>query len=375
MNNIQRAGDYSNQQQFEAEVQYITQNNNYIIDGEEASDYFVKIFTENFPKLHADAMQLAIKCAEEMTLMVLAEICGVDPSHISNLRRPSAQAALLAAQESYAQTGDPNTGAGDIPLARMLARLVAKAVIGQTRTLEEIVFQRAIRTAPLLTHQQLNSLSVLAIFGSFTFNGENPAEVISNLDNFYSPYYGQIVTGDLEYSYMESTGAGKSELILPPGVYARIRKIHRAAMRNSFYMSEVPANVTAQHRAEYLESDPHNEMLCRVRADKIAELLDARQDVVAMASAVLSGGDSLIELREFVEQRMYSEGELKEQIEREAPNLFKFLELLDRTGAIYFRPSTIGLILADQELGLRFPGSNLLGPMVSLDSASHDEAE
>lgn len=368
MSEVQRARDYANQQQFTAEVQTIVQNYNYTIDGADAKTYLVKLFTDNFPKLHAEAMQLAVKCAEEMALMVIAEICGVDPEHISNLRRPSAQSALLAAQESYAQTGDPETGVGDIPLARVLTRLVAKAVVEQTRSVKEIAYQRAIRTAPHLTYRQLNSLSVLAMLSSFTFNGSNSAEIITNFQNFYSSYFDEVVTHDLEYSYMESTGSGTIELVPPIGIYARIRRMHRLALRKSFYMEEIPPRVTPEHRDEYLEPDPANELQYRIRAEKMNELLDSTPNFMEMATAALSGGNSLIELREFIEKQTLSADELKGEIERTAPNLFKFFELLDRTGAIYFRPSAIGLILADQELGLRFPGSNILGPMVSFEA-------
>ncbi|WP_204802631.1 LPO_1073/Vpar_1526 family protein [Mycobacterium riyadhense] len=373
MNDSQKARDYANQQQFRADIQQITQNFNYTIQGEEATAYLVRLFVDNFPKLHADAMRVANTCAEEMALAVLAEICNVDPGQISNLRKPSAQSALLTAQESYARTGDPDTGEADVALGRLLAKLVAQAVVEPTRSVKEIVLQRAIRTAPHLTNRQINSLSVLAILASFTFNGANPHEVISNLDNFYSSYYDGIVTRDLEYSYMESTGAGSVEVSLPAGIYPRIRDRHRPAMRKSFHMNEVPSRVTPEHRTEYIEPDPLKAGLYRARAEKMNELLNAAPNWMEMTTAVLSGGDSQIELREFIEQRMFTADELKEQIEREAPNLFRFLELLDRTGAIYFRPSAIGLILADQELSLRFPGSNLLGPIVSLDAANLDE--
>ena len=154
MSDSQRARDYANQQQFTSEIQNFITNNNYMIEGEEAQAYLVQIFRDNFPKLHNEAMQVATKCAEEMEVAVLAEIHDVDPAQISQLRKPSAQSALLAAQESYAQTGDPDTGEGDIALGRMLAKLVAKSVIEPTRSAKEILLQRAIRMAPLLTHQQ-----------------------------------------------------------------------------------------------------------------------------------------------------------------------------------------------------------------------------
>ncbi len=57
-----------------------------------------------------------------------------------------------------------------------------------------------------------------------------------------------------------------------------------------------------------------------------------------------------------------------------APRLLDFMNQLDQAGVMNFTMNTIGYILASQELSLRYPGTNLLGPLIELESPSSADA-
>ena len=269
MNDRQQARDYADQKQFKADVINYSEHKHYSIDGEEADKYLLELFENNFPKLHNDAMKVATTCAEEMAVTVIAGVAAIDPNLISNFRRPNVQAALLSAQQSFAETGDPDTGTGDVALGRLLSRLVVKLVTGPARNLNDIVTRRAIAIAPHLTREQVNSLSVLAVFNTCTCKGDTPSELLAAMNTFYCAYYNQVASHSLEYSYMESAGVGSS--LFGFDVYQQIFNKHRPALRTSFDPASISANIEESDRAMYLEPDPTNPGLMRVRSDKLDE--------------------------------------------------------------------------------------------------------
>lgn len=380
MSDVQKARDYADQKQFKANIQNFTQNVVYNIEGEEARAYLVQLFRDNFPKMHAEAMAVATTCAEEMAVAVIAEIHADDPEKISNLRRPSAQSALLAAQESYARTGDPDTGQGDVVLGQLLAKLVAHAVIEPTRSLKEIALRRAIDVAPNLTEYQFNTLSVMSVTTVLYFRGDNPEELVEALDHFFCVYYKKIIDSYNELSYMAASGVGT--VLFGLDVFAKICDRHKAALRKDFDSKEIPDEVTEEFRSTYLEAIPNSENRYRLRAEKIEEMTAMPGNVGDMATELstsaaealkLSRKDPKRVLRTFVSKKFWSGGEFKELVQTKAPQLHDFFQQLDDVGTMHFNINTIGYMLASQELSLRFPGTDLLGPVIELESASPDD--
>jgi len=364
MSDIQKARDYADQKQFQADVINYNEHKHYNIEGEEADKYLIRIFEKNFPTLHAAAMDVAAKCAKEMAMAIIAGVCEINPDLLENFRRPNVQAALLSAEESFAQTGDPDTGEGDATLGLLLSRLVIKLVTNPKRSLNDIAIRRAIATAPNLTRQQIMALSVLAIFQTCSFNGSSPLELLQSMDNWYQPYYGDIPTTGIEYSYMESQGVGS--VLFGPDSFDAISKKHPGALRKSFHRSAITTGIEQTDCDIYLENDPTDTEFLRVREDKANELLGSGMTDWRIT---LEGSNSLRNLRALVGTNFTTPAELKELAAKATPQLNEFLAALDAAGAFHFQINTIGYILAKQELDLRYPNNDLLGPMTQLDPA------
>jgi hypothetical protein len=365
MNDTQRARDYANQEMYQAQIQIFNENSTYTIEGEEAKEYLVSLFKDNFPKLRREAMQVATTCAEEMAISVIAQVCEVDPALLANLRKPYAQAVLLSGQQIYAETGDPDKGTGDIALGQILSKMVSQVVIETDRGFKDRSLKRAIDATGHLSRQHINTLSVLAIISALYFNGDSPAELISSMDNAFSSYRGDVVTHGLEYSYLDSVGVGT--LLIGTDFYQTLHSRHRHALRRSFRPDEIPTEVDASDRETFLEPDPQNADLLRLRAEKLGEILGSGSQLDAL-KMYRQGAKSIQTLRKFVGKQIMTAKELKDAVNSQAPDLFEFLEQLGQAGAHNFHVGAIGLVLAKQELDLRFPGSDLLGPLLAVEA-------
>ena len=365
MSDIQKARDYADQKQFRADVINYNDHKHYNIDGEEAEKYLIRLFEDNFPQLHNEAMAVARKCAQEMAMAVIGGVCDIDPALLDNFRRPNLQAALLAAEESFAQTGDPDTNKGDGALGLLLSRLVVKLAVDPKRSLREIALRRAIATAPNLTREQINALSVLAVFRSCTFRGDNPSELLGALANWFEPYYGQIPTSYNEYSYMESQGVGAN--LFGTEIYDTIIKSHGKAVTKRFLPEEIPDIINSTVREEYLETDPDFPEKLLVRPEKAQTLLGRNFNWRPNPA----DQPSFQALRDFVGRNTtLSDNELKNLAAVEQPALHSFFEIIEEAGAQHFQVNTIGFILAKQELDLRYPGNELLTNVTDLGPAN-----
>lgn len=377
MSDVQRARDHADQKQFQADVINYSEHKHYSIEGEEADKYLVRLFENNFPQLQSKAMAVATKCAEDMAMAVIAGVCEVNPALLENFRRPNVQAALLSAEESFAQTGDPDTNQGDNALGLLLSRLVVKLAVGPKRSLREIALRRAIATAPNLTRQQVNALSVLAVFNTCSFHGENASKLLQSMHNWYEPYYGDIPKSANEYSFMESQGVGAS--LFGISTFEDIIKKHPRALRKRFGISEIAPNVLQADRETYLEPDPDFPDYLRFREENIQELSLKINSLSAARGRISDHTEqlgSLQTIRDMAGSSVFiHQDELKRMAEEQQPELFKMLTEIDASGAQHFQINIIGYILAKQELDLRFPGNDLLTQVTDLGELSEKDSQ
>jgi hypothetical protein len=362
MADIQRARDYATQQQFDSDVVNIYHQNNYSIEGKDAKELLHEL--SRTPAYQAEAREIARDCAEQMIMEVFVEVFKTDPTRLSNLRKNWVQAALLSAEDGYAKTGDPDTGTGDLASGRILSKLVARLIIDPERGLKQRVIQRAIEAAPNLTSQQMNSLSVLSIISTRSFRGETPSEIGFHMNNLFDSYYGHVATTNLDYSYMESCGVGT--VLYGTPIYQKIRDNHIRTMRKSFRAEELPESISDEDRVQVLEDDPNQPGFLKVREDQIAEVPGLGGGLKDMTLALSSSG-SRVGLRSFLQNKVVTSDELHERFQEEWPKLADFLDTLDAAGAFNFQVNTIGYMLAKEELDLRFPGSDVLGPVLQFD--------
>ncbi|WP_431236659.1 LPO_1073/Vpar_1526 family protein [Mycolicibacterium aichiense] len=341
----QHAGDHAHQQQFRAATQNFYETHNHQIDGQDAREYLLRLFHDNFPNLHADAMAAALACAEDMAVEIVVELVKLDPALLSNLRKPRVQAALVSAQRSYAETGDPDTRTGDVNLGRVLARLVSQLAAEKTGGLGDIVMRQAIEIAPKITRRQLNALSVVTLFVGISWQSHETISLIaSDLVGIFSPYFGQIPTDFLEYSYMSASGVGS--YIFGPDVFDQVREKNANAMRKHFSLDIVPREIPQELRDSLIEHVPGTTEVWRVRED-VGKALNSKLPGLTFKTRQTAA--------KFVQAHLMTSEELHVAIAAESAPLAEFLHQLDSTKALWLTPNAIGFLLAKEELSLRFP--------------------
>lgn len=347
MSDVQRARDNAVQQQYKATVQNFYETYNHQIDGQDAKEYLLELFRENFPALHAEAMEAATACAEDLAAEIVVEIAKIDPALLSNLRKPRLQAAFVSAQKSYAETGDPDTKTGNVNLGRVLAKLVSQLAAEEADGLGEIVLRQAIEIAPKLTRRHMNFLSVSVLFSNLSWPPlSSLQEVAAMLDNAFNPYYQQIPTNYLEYSYMTSSGVGT--LLFGKSPYEEIRDKNLQATRKWFTANDLPSEISLESLAPIIEADPDSSERWRLR-EHAGALLDK-----ALTGLTFKARQTI---RKFVADQYFSADELKAIFAEDMPDLAEFLGHLESTKALGFAPNAIGYLLAKEELSLRFPGT------------------
>lgn len=373
MSDSQNARDYANQNIYNIDNYH--EHKHYDIEGQEAESYLIQLFDKNFPKLQNVAMSAAAKSAEGFTRAVLAGVTEIDPDLVDEFRRPDIQSAFLSAQQGYAETADPDSGTGDLPLGHLLSRLVIKLVRSSNRTFNNVMLKRAIAIAPHLTRQQINSLSVLSVFNTCGFNGSDPDSILTSMDVFFRAYYGDVATEHLEYSYMEASGVGSN--LFGADAYEAICKRHRVAMRKTFDLKDLPSEVDADTVKRFIqvsESDPQRGCL---REESLDELFGNDRSFDFAAS--IGKGKSERELIMFAGKSLTSPQELGQLAQGSFPALHDFITKMESAGAFHFQINTIGYILAKQELDLRFPGNTILTAVLPaeplIESATSADAE
>lgn len=347
MSDIQRARDNALQQQYKAAVQNFYETHNHQIDGQDAKEYLLELFRENFPALRAEAMEAATACAEDLAVEIVVQIAQTDPALLSNLRKPRLQAAFVSAQKSYAETGDPDTKSGNVSLGRVLAKLVSQLAAEEADGFGEIVLRQAIEIAPKLTRRQMNFLSVTVLFSSLQWPPlSSVQEVAAMLHNAFSPYYQQIPANYLEYSYMTASGVGA--LLFGKSPYQEILDKNVGATRKWFTTNDLPPETSPESLAAIIEADPDSNGRWRLH-----------EDVGALLNETLKGltFKTKQDVRKFVAAQYLSIDELKAAFADEIPDLAEFLGHLESTKALGFIPNAVGYLLAKEELSLRFPGT------------------
>nr|WP_131811348.1 LPO_1073/Vpar_1526 family protein [Mycobacterium kubicae] len=241
----------------------------------------------------------------------------------------------------------------------MLADLAGEPI----RTRREIVLREAIECAPKLTTNHLNALS--AIFRVTRFRhlrAHGVVHLLSRLDKELRPHFGAIPLDSFDYGYMGATQAGTYVPAVGTSIYSRIVNAHRNAMYEPFDVAEfqhlctgtieqITADLTeiAQMIEIPYELSQQGSQKLKLKPEKVEKILSVDSKVIQG----LSGAES--KFREFLRKRSVNEKQFTTIVYDENPELAQFFDLLQRTGALNFQLSPVGIMLARHEMENRSP--------------------
>jgi hypothetical protein len=172
------------------------------ISYQDAKDIAQDVFTSNFLILKNEAAQIAKERAEEITDKFLASLQTKKPEAIAEFKQPGMQDALFTAQKEYAKSGDENLG-------DLLVDILVDRASTPTRNMLQIVLDDALKVAPSLTVQQMDTLTLNFLLIRTRNQG------ILNLDSFKKyiefsicPFVENLLSDHNQYSYIEYQRCG-----------------------------------------------------------------------------------------------------------------------------------------------------------------------
>lgn len=190
----QKGGDHSKN------LQANTININQGISYQDAKQIALDVFKANFLELSQSAAELTLKRAEEFIENFLETLKEKNPEAISNFNDPSTQYSLFSAQKSYAKTGDGK-------LMEVLIDILVDISVEKERTLKKIVLEESLSTAPKLTLNQLDILSLVFMITEISFDSINSFESFDALlVKYVKPLSEDLHSANSLYLHLAYTG-------------------------------------------------------------------------------------------------------------------------------------------------------------------------
>jgi hypothetical protein len=347
----QEAGDNARQFQAGRDIELREEHHHhYGITEERALEIADELWAKNADRLADRAGRTYDDRAIRMTRAVIRLLVAADEGLLESFAEPRAQIPLLAAQRSYGETGDDD-------LAVVLARVVAELIQQEPRGHKERVLRQALECATAMTRQHLNVLSVIVNVAYRTFpSAINVEQIVAGYDSLLRPYYGDIPTEAIEYSYLNSLNVGSAEQISLEGYspYMLLRRGNINAMYPGFAAEELPDGVLDLDLNGLIVQDPDSHDKGHLHPDYAAKWLTVPDWYAVSKGAPESDVEK--ELVKFVQSRLISQEELATRIRGLNPELADLLDILDRNGVLALKLNPVGMMLAAQEEMHRKPG-------------------
>ncbi|WP_262250451.1 LPO_1073/Vpar_1526 family protein [Parapedobacter soli] len=119
----------------------------------DAKEIALDVFSSNFIQLKNEAAEIAKQRAEEITEALLEKLIERAPDAIEEFKQPGMQDSLFTAQKEYAKSGDKELG-------DLLVDILVDRANSPERNMMQIILDEALKIAPKLTIEQLDTLTL-----------------------------------------------------------------------------------------------------------------------------------------------------------------------------------------------------------------------
>lgn len=170
---------------------------------EDAKQIALDVFKANFIDLSKRAKDLAIQRAEEITNEFVKSFFEKIPQLSFKLEEPGVQDSIFTIQKEYAKNGDKEFG-------EQALELLIERIKTEEKGWDQIALDEALRILPKLTHEHIQTLSLILSVGFL-----NPSSNVVNLKSFNTYienevmqfYCPEIYTAPYSlYSHLQSIG-------------------------------------------------------------------------------------------------------------------------------------------------------------------------
>lgn len=194
------------------------------------------IFESNFIKLRDQAANCAIERVEEFTEKILKSLEQKNLESLDEFKEPGMQEALYVAQKEYAKSGDEDLG-------DLLVDIIVDRAETSERNMLQIVLDEALLTAPKITVEQLDTLTLIfllintiTIFNDF----EHFKEYLE--ENIF-PFVVNLQIDNEHYKFLEYLRCGH----IRAGSYGKFedfnRKLYTFLFSKGFTLKDLKSNI------------------------------------------------------------------------------------------------------------------------------------
>ncbi|PTX21147.1 hypothetical protein C8N40_102116 [Pontibacter mucosus] len=168
----------------------------------DAKEIFQDLFISNFITLKYEAAEVAQQRAEEITEKFLNKLNEKSPESLQQFQEPAMQDALFTTQKEYAKSGD--TDLGDLLVDILVDRAQAS-----TRNMVQLVLDEALKIAPSLTVEQLDTLTLIfLLIRTKSLNLRSFDDLKVMIQREIEPFVPNLSTENNLYSYLEFQRCG-----------------------------------------------------------------------------------------------------------------------------------------------------------------------
>lgn len=195
----QTGGDYSTNVQGAGPVTIVHAG----LSVEDAKEIALGLARPEFERLTGQATATACARAEEMVVeRLLPRLMEFNPTGIETFADPDVQYALMAAQRTYARTGDKD-------VADVLVDILVDRTRETERTVLQLSLNESLEVAAKLTADQFAALSLIWLI-RYTLNNSiiNRDALSTYIDTCLAPHVARIRTSNATYQHLEYAGCG-----------------------------------------------------------------------------------------------------------------------------------------------------------------------
>ncbi len=323
----QKGGDSSTNYQAQRDI---------VISGpsySEVEQIAMTVFKANFLELGDKAAERALERAQDFVEAFLKKAAEEGQTKISEAENPDFRYALFSAQKEYARTGDEDLG-------ELLVQLLIDRTKIRSRDLMQIVLNESLTVAPMLTPDQLDTLSLVFLIKRTRSRGLNSlAALHSYLDRLILPFLPGVSSRESAYEHLEYARCGAIS-IDSVQVEEAFRQHYPGLLCKGFSQEEILIVGLAP------EAYPHLIVPC-LHDDALLQV-NALDDESIDANCAQLGIDSekAKALKSLQIGKVMEPQEVKEYLTGVRPQMERLFEVCDSTSMKHMTLTSVGIAIA-----------------------------
>jgi len=301
------------------------------ISYEAARQIALDVYQANFPVLVAQAAELARARAEELTDKFLTQLSERNPAGLAQAITPAFQNALLKAQREHACAGDTN-------LADLLVDLLVDRTKEQPRSLQQLVIDQALETAPKLTESQLAVLGAVFLLGYARSLSPTWEGVVSWLKNHLEPVLKEAEVTPSTLPHLQFTGCANVGQFPASDIAAGLLDTYSSFFQTGFTTAQLDEKALPPSALEFVGPVPGQPELRRV-------IIVSPDVIEEFRRSGRLDADGAEKLKQLLITHRKSVQEFREQVVAEMPFMKRAFEFWQGDKAGQLVPTSVGMAI------------------------------